>query len=137
MTTKSKNNLENLPFGRERILIVDDNVLLGETLEKLLNKKGFEPEYLENPLDVITLLKRKQFDIALIDLHMPDISGIDLAKEIMGRHPSIITIIMTGAGGIEDYMKSKYAGVSGFINKPFETATLIRMIEEINKESDD
>lgn len=124
-------------MGIQRILIVDDNVLLGQSLEKLLKMKGFEAEYLERSLDAMASLKRKQFDIVLIDLHMPDISGIDLAKEIMGRHRSVITIIMTGAGGIEDYMESKYAGVSGFINKPFETATLIRMIKEINKESDD
>lgn len=124
-------------MGIQRILIVDDNVPWGQALEKLLKMKGFEAEYLKSPLDAMASLKRKQFDIALIDLHMPDISGIDLAKEIMGRYRSVITIIMTGAGGIEDYMKSKYAGVSGFINKPFESATLIRMIEEINKESDD
>lgn len=115
----------------QRVLIVDDDRVIGESLEMLLTRKGLEAEYVEEPQNVFFILKQKKFDIALIDLHMPSANGIDLANLIMEKHPSVSTFIMTGAGSIEDYMKAKSLGVRDFIHKPFAFDMFMKMISDI------
>ncbi len=102
----------------QRVLIVDDDKLIGKSLEKLLTLKGLEVEYVEEPHKAFLSLKKKEFDIALIDLNMPAVNGIDLANLIMEEHPLINTIIMTGGGCVDDYMRAQSMGVKDFIHKP-------------------
>lgn len=116
----------------QRVLIVDDDKLIGKSLEKLLTIKGVEAEYVEGPQKAFLSLKKKEFDIALIDLNMPAVNGIDLANLIMEEHPLISTIIMTGGGSVEDYMKAQSIGIRDFIHKPFEFDMFLRMIKDIN-----
>ncbi len=120
----------------ERILVVDDDVAFGQSVLAQLRNCGMNAEYMESPHGALNSVKKGRFDIALLDLHMPHINGIDLANIIMNRQPSIITIIMTGDGTIDDYLEAQSRGVSEFINKPFETGALIRMIKEIKKSDD-
>lgn len=116
----------------QRILIVDNDVSCGQSIEDILNIKGFEAVHAKKPQDAFLFLKKKQYDIALIDLHMPHMNGIDLAEIIMSQQPAIITVIMTGAGTVDDYLRSRSAGVSEFIYKPIDISALVRMIERIN-----
>ena len=115
----------------QRVLIVDDDKLIGKSLEKLLTLKGIEAEYVEGPQKAFLTLKKKVFDIALIDLNMPAVNGIDLASLIMERHPLISTIIMTGGGCVDDYMRAQSKGIKDFIHKPFESAMFLKMIKDI------
>ena len=121
----------------QRVLIVDDDRLIGESLEKLLTLKGLEAEYVEEPQKAFLSLKRKEFDIALIDLNMPAVNGIDLANLIMEEHPLISTIIMTGAGTVEDYMRAQSMGIRDFIHKPFEFDMFLKMIKDIESGGSD
>ncbi len=116
----------------QRILVVDDDLVYGESIKSILNIKGFEAVFVGNPQDAFVFLRKKQYSIALIDLYLPHINGIDLAREIMSHQPSITTVIMTGAGTVDDYLRSRSAGVSEFINKPIDISALVRMIERIN-----
>ena len=115
----------------QRVLIVDDDKLIGKSLEKLLTLKGLEAEYVEEPQKAFLSLNKKEFDIALIDLNMPAANGIDLASLIMKAHPLISTIIMTGGGCVEDYMRAQSIGIRDFIYKPFEFDMFFRMIQDI------
>ena len=115
----------------QRVLIVDDDKLIGKSLEKLLTLKGIEAEYVEGPQKAFLTLKKKVFDIALIDLNMPAVNGIDLASLIMERHPLINTIIMTGGGCVDDYMRAQSMGIKDFIHKPFESDMFLKMIKDI------
>ena len=115
----------------QRVLIVDDDKLIGESLEKLLILKGLEAKYVEDPHKALIALKKKEFHIALIDLNMPLINGIDLANLIMAEYPLISTIIMTGYGSVEDYVKAQSLGVMDFIHKPFECDMFLRMIKDM------
>lgn len=114
----------------QRVLIVDDDKLIGKSLEKLLTLKGLEAEYVEEPQKAFLSLNKKEFDIALIDLNMPAANGIDLASLIMKAHPLISTIIMTGGGCVEDYMRAQSIGIKDFIHKPFESDMFVKMIKE-------
>ena len=115
----------------QRVLIVDDDKLIGKSLEKLLTLKGIEAEYVEGPQKAFLSLKKKVFDIALIDLNMPALNGIDLATLIMEKHPLISTIIMTGGGCVDDYMRAQSMGIKDFIHKPFESDMFLKMIKDI------
>ena len=115
----------------QRVLIVDDDKLIGKSLEKLLAIKGLEAEYVEEPQKAFLSLKKKKFDIALIDLNMPAANGIDLANLIMEEHPFISTIIMTSGGTVDDYMRAQSKGIRDFIHKPFEFDMFLRMIKDI------
>jgi len=115
----------------QRVLIVDDDRVIGKSLEKLLTRKGVEAEYVEDPKEAFFTLKKKEYDVALIDLNMPAVNGIDLANLIMEEHPFISTIIMTGAGTVEDYTRAQSIGIRDFIHKPFELDMFLRMIKDI------
>ena len=116
----------------KRVLIVDDDELLGKSLQKLLVRRGIEAEHREDPHSVLFALRKKEFDLALIDLNMPALNGIDLAGLIMEEHPLISTIIMTGAGSVEDYTRAQAAGIRDFIHKPFKFDMFMRMIKDID-----
>ncbi len=115
-----------------KVLIVDDDNFIGEALKILLLTNGIHAEYAENMEETFISLNREKFDVALVDLNMPDANGIDLAMLIMQKQPLISTVLMTGKGTVEDYLCAKSKGISDFLHKPFETALLVRMIREIS-----
>jgi DNA-binding NtrC family response regulator len=115
----------------QRVLIVDDDKVIGKSLKKLLTIKGLEAEYVEEPQKAFLSLDRKEFDIVLIDLNMPALNGIDLANLIMKKYPLISTIIMTGGGCVDDYMRAQSLGIKDFIHKPFELDMFMKMIKEM------
>jgi two-component system, cell cycle response regulator len=120
----------NIDYSSEKILIVDDDPYLRETLVKLLQKMGFQSNSVSNGLDALTELGNNNYTIVLTDMKMPGIDGLDLIRQILDVF-DISTIAMTGYAEGYTYVDVINAGADDFIKKPFGIEELEAKIRRI------
>lgn len=120
----------NIDYSSEKILIVDDDPYLRETLAKLLQKMGFQSYSVSNGLDALTELGNNNYTIVLTDMKMPGMDGLDLIKQVLEGF-DISTIAMTGYAEGYTYVDVINAGANDFIKKPFGIEELEAKIRRI------
>ncbi len=113
-----------------KILIVDDEKGLRTGTKRLLESEGYQVECAENGTDGIKAGSSKEFDLALIDLKMPDVDGIKVMKEILKVHPDTICIIATAFASYETAIESTKYGAFSYIPKPFTPDELLHQLEQ-------
>jgi len=117
METTAPSNLEAAP--RPRVLIIDDEEALLRTLGGLLTRAGFEVQTFSDALEGLTAAKEPDFDVALVDINLPNISGMELLRELKGRKHPIEVIIITGEGSIPTALEAVRLGAYDYLTKPF------------------
>ncbi|MGK9368996.1 response regulator [Melioribacter sp. Ez-97] len=115
---------------KSKILIIDDENGLRLGTERLLEEEGYIVESASNGEEGIRLGKSKEFDIAIIDLKMPDVDGLTVLKEIKSVHPNTICFIATAFASYDTAIESTRLGAFGYIPKPFTPEELIYQIEQ-------
>jgi two-component system NtrC family response regulator len=115
------------------ILIVEDKKSFGEMLKGNLEDAGLSVNLVQRGRDALKLVKREQVDIALLDLRLPDIEGVELLREIKKVNTDTTCVIMTAYGSIERAVEAMKLGAHDFITKPFDVEQLISMIDRILK----
>jgi general secretion pathway protein E len=116
--------------NKVNILIADDDVGISETLSDILEEKGYSVVVAGDGLGALSEARSQHFDLALIDIMMPDMNGVEALREIKKYNPDTTTIIMTGHNAIEGLVSEAIkAGVDGVLYKPFDIQTIVEMIE--------
>lgn len=111
------------------IVIVDDHSLVGEGTKSILSKEpDFNVEFIGSSVEFIEKISDKLYDVYLIDLHMPEINGLQLTKEIVKANPEAKVVIFTAHDISSHFNYFIDAGVSGFISKHSSSVDLIRSI---------
>ena len=110
---------------KHRILIIEDDKRLREVLKKILNREGFDVEISGDGASGITEMKQDFFDIALTDLKMPGIDGMEVLKAIKKISPQTYVIIMTAYGTIDSAVAAIKNGAFDYITKPFKTEEIL------------
>lgn len=110
------------------ILIVDDEAILAGNLAKVLRRRGFDVGTAENGLLGLSLLAQKHFDVILLDLKMPGMSGAQMIPEIKRLSPRTQIILLTGQTVSNDEEKWLAAGVFACLFKPCQMAELFEAI---------
>jgi two-component system, OmpR family, phosphate regulon sensor histidine kinase PhoR len=113
-----------------KILIVEDEKGLRLGTEKLLTRKGYSVSTAENGKEGIEKSLAFDFDLALIDLKMPDINGLEVLKEIKSNKPSTVCFIVTAYASYETAIEATRLGAFNYILKPFTPDDLIHEIEK-------
>lgn len=117
-----------------RILIVDDDPDVCEYLERFLSKDGYEVTTIGNPTKVLDELKDKTYQIIVLDLKMPGLSGEQLLRQIRGVDSDICIIIYTGYPSVDSAVETMKQHVFDYIKKPFNIedfrAVIRRAIQE-------
>lgn len=131
----SINNIEVIldeeMFKDKSILIVEDNKINQMITKKILEKKDMVCTVVDNGVDAIRLTKENNFDVILMDIHMPGISGIEATKKIREFNKTIPIIALT-AVTIEENLEEFYrAGFSEFIPKPFKADDFFEKINRV------
>jgi len=116
---------------RANILIVDDEIDLLETLGDIFESEGYNVTMMEDGSKAIELLKKKYFDIILMDLKMPGITGVESFREVKRLHPSAAVIMMTAGSVGQEIKEAMEAGVEAVVDKPFNVKRLVTTIESI------
>jgi len=112
------------------ILIVDDEVSYLELMKGLLEQEGYQNVITEeNPLKVVSILEQKNIELILLDVYMPQKSGLELLGEIYSQFPNIPVIIITAVDEVEVALKAIKLGAYEFITKPPDTNRLFLTIK--------
>lgn len=129
---------EEIPTGCERVLFVDDEEALVEMGEELLAELGYEVTVCTSSREALALfrLQPSRFDVVITDQTMPDVTGIQLASEILAIRPDLPVVLCTGFSHIATEERAKAAGIKGFVMKPLtkrELAKTVRRVLEADK----
>lgn len=113
---------------RLRVLIVDDDPALREILAIALRDRDFEVTETSSSLDALELATLQKFDVAILDLDMPEMNGFELAEAIHMRRP-LPLIALTGRSQRADFKRTASAGFALHLVKPVTIELLVRSIE--------
>ncbi len=114
-----------------RILIVDDEDDLRELLSHVLSAQGYEIQSASNGEDAISTLKRESFDLALLDIQMPKMNGIQVLRFITEHSPATKTIMLTGFADLKNAMDAREFGARDFISKPYKLDDVLSTIRQV------
>jgi DNA-binding NtrC family response regulator len=113
-----------------KILIVDDEERLLQTLAQRLRLRDFEVRTFSNGQDALEAARREEFDLALVDLKMPGLSGEQLLGLLKKEHPLMEVVILTGHGSIPSAVHCTQAGSYNYLQKPCETDELLEVLKD-------
>ncbi|MGC9109158.1 MAG: sigma-54-dependent transcriptional regulator [Caldimicrobium sp.] len=116
-----------------KILIVDDEILLRKALEGVLSSQGYVVKSCERGDKALDLVQKEFFDLALIDVKLPDRNGLDLLKEIKKISPETGVIIITAYAEIKSAVQAIKDGAFDYLSKPFQEEELLIAIEKFLK----
>lgn len=106
-----------------RILLIEDNVQLGEGLKTLL-EQSYAVDHVLNGEDALLAVKSHTYDLAILDLSLPDMDGLDVLREIRGSKMSLPILLLTARGKLDDRIAGLDRGADDYMAKPFEFSEL-------------
>jgi DNA-binding NtrC family response regulator len=111
------------------ILVVDDEQHFLELLIRILGKRGFEVLTASSGPEALKLFERQSFNLALLDIKMGPMNGIQLLDEIKKRHPDIKAVMMTAYPTSETRGQALEKGAAAYLSKPLDLEELVKTIE--------
>ena len=137
----TQQKVEPLIGGTEHILVVDDEYLLAEMLRSMLSRLGYQVVALSKTKEALSAFEAKpnEFDMMITDLTMPEMTGIELARQIHMIRPDLPIILCTGYSSVISEEQARGIGIKGFAHKPLikkEFASLVRRILDETKKKE-
>ncbi|PJD97001.1 MAG: two-component system response regulator [Parachlamydia sp.] len=114
----------------EKILIVDDEMIVRNFLAETLRRKNIEVITAENGKKALSLIKETPFDMVITDMKMPDLTGIEVLKKCKELSPNTIVVVITAFGSIENAVEAMRLGAFSYLIKPFSPDTIEAIIEK-------
>ncbi len=111
------------------LLLVDDDAEFRGTVARRCLRRGFRIQEASSGEEALALAERRQFDVAVLDMVMPGLSGLQLLERLKSLHPECEVIMLTGQGTIETAVQAMKLGAADFLSKPFPLAELEALIE--------
>lgn len=115
---------------RASVLVVDDDVGIRKTLSKILEREGYFVEAVENGEQAIEASKKWFFNVALIDVRLPDMEGTELLDRLRETEPKMVKIIITGYASLKSAVVAVNRGADGYVLKPFDVGELLMLIRK-------
>ncbi|WP_035105518.1 response regulator [Desulfohalovibrio reitneri] len=115
-----------------RVLIVDDEAEFVETLVKRLRKRKLDVAGAKGGEEALTVLEERPVDVAVVDVKMPDMNGLELLKIIKKRWPLTEVIMLTGHASLDLAMQGMESGAYDYLMKPMDLDELLYVIEDAN-----
>jgi DNA-binding NtrC family response regulator len=113
-----------------RILVVDDDASLRKVLTTILEEEGYVVDTAENGKEAIEKTKTNSYNLALIDVRLPDIEGTKLLAAINETSPKMVKIMVTGYPSMRSAIEAVNKGADGYILKPIKIENLLNIIKE-------
>ena len=109
----------------KRILLLEDDLSLGETIKELLLENDYEVDYVTKGNDVIEITFDKEYDLYIFDINVPDIDGLEILKSLRDADDSTPAIFISAMTDLNTFLKGFEVGADDFIKKPFYPEELI------------
>ena len=115
---------------KKSILIVDDDESTCRSLSLILGKKGYETETTGTGRGALEKAKRRFFNVALLDIRLPDVEGVELLMPLKRMHPDMIVFMITGYPSLETSVRTSLEGALAYITKPLNMDTVLTAVRE-------
>ena len=122
-----------IEVNNSRILIVDDDEVMAETLSDVLEASNYDVTTVNSGKEAMKIVKQEKFDIGLLDIKMPGINGVEALKQIKKDLPEAFFAMMTAYSFSELIEEAKHEGAITIIHKPIDLDYLLHFIEEVSK----
>ena len=115
---------------KKTILIVDDDKSILRTFTRILQKNGYDIDVAETGKEAIEKIETRCYDLALVDIRLPDMDGTDLLSKMQKTMHDAVKIMITGFPSLEAGVKSLDEGADAYLVKPVKPEELLMLIEE-------
>ena len=112
------------------ILVVDDDKSILRTFTRILQKNGYEIDVAETGKEAIEKADSRRYDLALVDIRLPDMDGTELLAKMKKQLQTSIKIMITGFPSLESGVKALDEGADAYLVKPVKPEELLMLIEE-------
>lgn len=120
----------NPMMDKPAVLIVDDEDDIRKTLTVILNENGYDTDSAKNGQEAIRKANERFYNIALIDIVLPDMNGVELLTKIRETKPKMRKIIMTGNPSVQNAVGALNNGADAYIMKPLDIEKVLTTVEE-------
>jgi len=117
----------------KKVLLLEDDDILNETITEFLEDNGYNVTSVKDGYEAFDIIYEKSFDILLLDVKVPSLSGFDLLKELREKGNTTPAIFITSLNSIDDLTKGFDSGCDDYIKKPFVLKELLIRVESIMK----
>jgi two-component system, NtrC family, nitrogen regulation response regulator GlnG len=117
----------------QRILVADDEESIRWVLGKALSKQGYTIDLAATGNEALELFRQKRYDLAVLDIKMPSISGLELLTRFQEERPEMLVVIMTAESTMKNAVEAMKRGAYDYITKPFDLDALDAIILKANK----
>ncbi|MBN1825763.1 MAG: sigma-54-dependent Fis family transcriptional regulator [Candidatus Eisenbacteria bacterium] len=112
------------------VLVIDDEAEIRQSLQKLLTREGYEVHAAADGKEAMSLVRTHRFPVALSDLRLPDVDGLDLLKMLKIASPETEVVMITGYGTVDDAVRAMKDGAYDFIQKPVKRHLILKSVEK-------
>ena len=127
-----ENKMEN---QNKKILIIDDDKYILCIFSRILQKQGYDVDTAETGQEALEKIGNQKYDLALIDVKLPDTEGPNLLARIHKIYPEMMKIVITGFPSLEDATKVMDQGATAYLVKPVKSEELVKIINEKMKQT--
>lgn len=117
-----------------KVLVVDDDPQVCKTIGMILKDHGYAVQSYSQPRQALQAIRKNPFDIAIIDIKMPDLNGLELVEKMKAEDPRIAPIVMTAYPDVQTAAETMRLGSRDYITKPFREEQLLSSVERIAHE---
>lgn len=115
---------------KKSILVVDDDKAVLKSFKEIFKLEGYSVDTAETGREAIEKSKAKFYNLALVDIRLPDMEGTKLLTEMKETTPKMVQIIVTGYPSLDNAIEAVNKGADGYIVKPVDTDVLLKTVKE-------
>jgi len=115
---------------KARILVVDDDIDILQSLKEILETKGYDVEVAESGQKGLELAKKRFFNLAILDIKLPDMEGTELLAKIHKEKPQMMKVMLTGYPSLDNAVQALNLGADAYLMKPVNPEELLKVVEE-------
>lgn len=115
---------------KKRVLVVDDDQVIRDLIISFLSFSGYEVSGAQNGKEGLDIVKEHQPDLIISDIHMPQMNGFQLLKEVKDINPDLPVIFITGYAHLRRFFSDQNVRADGFLEKPFNLDTLNDLVKK-------
>ena len=123
--------------NKKTILVVDDDKSILRTFTRILQKNGYEIDVAETGKEAMEKAQNSHFDLALVDIRLPDMDGTDLLAKLKKQLQHTVKIMITGFPSLETGVKALDEGADAYLVKPVKPQELLMLLDEKLKNRED
>jgi DNA-binding response OmpR family regulator len=122
--------MSNHSETKKTVLVIDDDKSILRTFTRILQKSGYEVDVAETGKEALEKTGKRSYDVALVDIRLPDMDGTDLLNKMPKTMRKAVKIMITGFPSLENGVKALDEGADAYLVKPVRPEELLMLIEE-------